>query len=267
MIAHVPGPAERVEEDEARGDGGVQHAEEDERRDHKAEGHFLVHLVAERSKRRCDVVVRPRVRVDDRADEAEQYDFGDGDGPQRLGELARVPHLRDERGQHDLPDEGVADVEKGVHASDERRAFSGDGEDLRGTEGRPGRVAARVRLDTSEDCSQQDGDEGEEGGKNGEAGEGAECSWQGEYPGSDSHNGREADRADAVIGNGVEVFGSDKAVETLDEGVVENEHDGCEIPGPFGIPEQYLPNIADVLELWMAESKFPKLISEPSGLI
>lgn len=151
MVPQVFRAVERIEEDEAGGDGGIQHAEENERRDHEAERDFLVDFVAEGAKGGRDVVVCPCVGVDDGADETEEDDFGDGDGPEGFGELARVAHLGDERGENDLPYEGVADVEEGVHAFYEARAFGGDGEHGWRAEGRPGWVTARVCFDAGED--------------------------------------------------------------------------------------------------------------------
>ena len=42
MIAFMSRAFEDAEEDEAGGEGGIQDAEEDERRDHEREGNFLV---------------------------------------------------------------------------------------------------------------------------------------------------------------------------------------------------------------------------------
>lgn len=70
-----------------------------------------------------------------------------------------------------------------------------------------------------------------------------------------------------MVGNGVEIFCADEAVEALDEGVVQDEHDGREVPGPFRVPEQHLADVADVFELWMAKSEFPSLISKLNGLM
>ncbi len=60
-------------------------------------------------------------------------------------------------------------------------------------------------------------------------------------------------------------------METLDEGVVEQEHDGREIPSPLGAPEEHLPNVTDISNFRMSQTEFPILRSvlrcPPSNLI
>lgn len=46
-------------------------------------------------------------------------------------------------------------------------------------------------------------------------------------------------------------------MESLDERVVEEEHDGCEPPSPFLSPEDDLPNIANILDLGVAHTELP----------
>ena len=70
-------------------------------------------------------------------------------------------------------------------------------------------------LNTGEDGSQQDGNEGEEGGKCRQLGEGVKGTRHGANPGNDSHDGTESDGADTVVGDSVEVLGTDEAVESL----------------------------------------------------
>jgi hypothetical protein len=76
-----------------------------------------------------------------------------------------------------------------------------------------------------------------------------------------------------MVGNGVEVFGADHAVQTLeivrieqallvcksyhDEGVVQNEHDGREPKGPSVVPEDHLTQIANISNLWVAHTELP----------
>ena len=60
-----------------------------------------------------------------------------------------------------------------------------------------------------------------------------------------------------MIGNSVEIFGTNQAMKTLNEGVVEGEHDGCEPPGPLLIPEEHLTDIADVLDFGVTKTEFP----------
>ena len=135
VVALVARALEDAEEDEARGHGSVQDPEEDEGRDHEGEGDFLVQLVAERAEGGRGVVLRARVSVNDGADEAEEDDFRDRDGPERLGEVGGVLHLGDEAGERDLPDEGVADVQEGAEAVNEGSAGGGDDKDLDGAVG------------------------------------------------------------------------------------------------------------------------------------
>lgn len=46
-------------------------------------------------------------------------------------------------------------------------------------------------------------------------------------------------------------------MQALDESIVQQEHDGCEIPGNFRVPEEHLPNVADVLSFRMAQTELP----------
>ena len=72
-----------------------------------------------------------------------------------------VAHLGDEARQRNLPDKGVADVEKGRHALNKRGAVHRH----RRHQGRAlGRVVTRrVALDAGKDGGEEDGDEGEDG--------------------------------------------------------------------------------------------------------
>ena len=119
MRALVACTFEDAEEDEASGYTGVQDAEENERGDHEGEGHFFVDFVSEGSERGSGVVLRPCISVDDRPDKTEQDDLGDGYGPKRLGEVLGILHFGDEARKRDLADEGIANIQKGVHATDE----------------------------------------------------------------------------------------------------------------------------------------------------
>lgn len=42
-----------------------------------------------------------------------------------------------------------------------------------------------------------------------------------------------------------------------DEGVVEDKHECCEPPGGFGIPEEHLTDVTDVLNLRVTQAKLP----------
>lgn len=50
------------------------------------------------------------------SDETEDDDFGDCDHPKSFSKIVRVSHLGDEAGEGDLADEGITDVEEGIHA-------------------------------------------------------------------------------------------------------------------------------------------------------
>src|ERR1700742_2915223 len=66
----------------------------------------------------------------------------------------------------------------------------------------------------------------------------------------------------------VEIFSTVKAVETLDEGVVEDKHDGGEIPGPSLIPEEHLSDITYISDFWMTKTELPnnqRCIEDQSG--
>lgn len=48
-------------------------------------------------------------------------------------------------------------------------------------------------------------------------------------------------------------------MKTLNEGVVENEHDGCEIEGALVVPEDHLSEITDIAYFGVTQAKFPNL--------
>ena len=50
-------------------------------------------------------------------------------------------------------------------------------------------------------------------------------------------------------------------METLNEGVVEQEHDGREVPSPLGAPEEHLANVTNISSLGMSQTEFPSLKS------
>jgi hypothetical protein len=43
----------------------------------------------------------------------------------------------------------------------------------------------------------------------------------------------------------------------LDECVIQDKHHRGEIPGNFGVPEQILPDIADITNIWMPQTELP----------
>jgi hypothetical protein len=48
----------------------------------------------------------------------------------------------------------------------------------------------------------------------------------------------------------------------LDECVIQNKHNGCEIPRNWRVEKEHLSNVTDVSSFWMAQTKFPELILE-----
>ncbi|KFY73656.1 hypothetical protein V499_06278 [Pseudogymnoascus sp. VKM F-103] len=247
---------EDAEKDETGGDGGVEDAEEDESGDHEGEGHLLVDLVSEGAEGGGGHVLVPGVDVDDRADDGEDDDLGDSDGPEGFGEVLGLAHFGDEAGEGDLSDEGVGDVEEGGHGGYEGRAGEGEGgvdwcaEFLGEAEG--------FVFEAGEDGGQEDGDEGEEGGGAGDFGERVEGAGERTEPADDGGDHREDDGALAVVRHGVEVLGGHQDVEALNEGVVQNEHDGRGIPDPGFTPEQHLPDVTYVPDLGVTETELPE---------
>lgn len=131
MIAFVARTFEDSEKDEASGYGSVQDAQEDQSRDHKGESHFLVEIVAQRSECGCSVVLSSGVSVNHGRHNAENNDLADGNSPQCLGEVLWIFHLSNEAGNGDLSNEGVADVQEGVHPTDEASACGCNNKDSR----------------------------------------------------------------------------------------------------------------------------------------
>jgi len=71
-------------------------------------------VVAERAESWSCVVVGSGVGVCDTTTEREYENLGDGNSPESLWEVPWFLHLGNERGQSDLADEGVADVEESI---------------------------------------------------------------------------------------------------------------------------------------------------------
>lgn len=61
-----------------------------------------------------------------------------------------------------------------------------------------------------------------------------------------------------MVRHGVEVLGSNQNVKTLNEGVVQDEHDGRGVPYPGFTPEQHLPDITHIPDLWVTETELPE---------
>lgn len=88
-------------------------------------------------------------------------------------------------------------------------------------------------------------------------GEGAEGARERTDPGDNGHNGTESDSADAMVGHGVEVLRACQAVEAHNEGVVQKEHDGREVPCPALAPEEHLANVTDIFDFGVSHAEFP----------
>ena len=161
-----------------------------------------------------------------------------------------------------MTDEGVADVEKGIHSIDECRTRSRNNQYSGFAKVGPRMgctYTAWMIFDAGEDGSEHDRDEREKGAGSCKLCEGVERSWRAADPGDDGHDRAEANCADAVVRHRVQVLGAYEAVEALDEGVVEHEHDTCEPPGPALVPKEDLANVAHVLYFWVANAEFPAL--------
>lgn len=195
------------------------------------------------------------------SDEGKDDNLGNRDEPEGFPEIIGILHLGDEARKRNLPNKGVADVEHRVHACDESGARRGNDEDdwLASHFDSVGIDVVRVRIvpggmifDSSEDSSQQNADEGEDCTRRGKFGECVKGPGQRADPRNHRTHEAQGHRADCVgAHHRVDVARDDQHMETLDEGVVEDEHDCCRPPCPSGVPEQYLSNIRDIANLWM----------------
>ena len=116
MVPLVAGTFKDAEEHEARGDGGVEHAEKDEGGNHKREGDFLEDFVSQRAEGGRGVVLGSRIDVDYGSHQAEEDDFANCNRPEGFGEILGLFHFCDEGGNGNLTDECVRDVQEGIHA-------------------------------------------------------------------------------------------------------------------------------------------------------
>jgi len=158
-IPHVLRSGENVEKHKSSGDGSVENTQKDQSWDHEAERDNLVSVVAKRAESRGCVVVCAGVGVCDTTTKREDEDFSNGHSPESLGEVPGLLHLGDERGQSNLANEGVADVEESVQTIHEGGALGRDEKELHLS--RVG-VACGVRLNGSEDGCEQHASEREQ---------------------------------------------------------------------------------------------------------
>ena len=215
---------EDAEEDETGRDGGVEDTEENQRRDHEQEGDLLVQIVAERAERGCGVVLRAGVGIDDCANKTKDEDLGNGDDPQTFPELVRVLHFCDKAWECNLSNERVANVEEGVHPSDEGGPCYWHGKDRRRTTLFDTGlvdvvgvrvVVSRVCFDARKDCGEYNADEGEKRRCGCHLGKQVECAWQRAHECDHCHDGREANGTHLMIRHGVQIFGASQDVQGL----------------------------------------------------
>lgn len=123
----------------------------------------------------------------DTTDQTEHDDLADSDDPDGLSEVVGVLHLRDKARQGDLADEGVTDVQEGVHPRDESSAGERNGENQRLTTNllsacidvvgvRVVAGSAMFALCASKGRGKNDTDEGEESRRSTELRQGTERS-------------------------------------------------------------------------------------------
>ncbi len=106
------------------------------------------------------------VSVYDGANQTENDDFGNSNSPESFGEILGFLHLSNEARNGDLANEGIADVEEGIHGADESGARSGDDENNWIAHKQTFRTASVVfvgmRFNSGKDCGQEDRNECEE---------------------------------------------------------------------------------------------------------
>ncbi len=217
----MAGTLKDPEEDKTGRDGGVEDTQEDQCRDHERKGNFLKQFITQRSKGRSRVVLCSGISVNDRAHQAEENDFCDGDGPEGLGEVIRVFHLSDEAGNSDLADEGITDVQERAHTTDESGARSGNDEDSWLTnhahfwsfsDTYASVIIVRMLLNPGKDSRQQDGNKCEECRKRCQFRESVECPRQRANEAYNSHDGRKTDSTYAAVSHCIEIFGAGQNV-------------------------------------------------------
>lgn len=86
VAVHMHRVAKDAEEDEASRYRSIQASQENQGRDHEGEGSLLVNIF-QGSKSGSSHILIASVGVDDSANNGEDDDFGNGAGPERLGEL------------------------------------------------------------------------------------------------------------------------------------------------------------------------------------
>lgn len=142
--------------------------------------------------------------------QAEHDNLTDGDDPDGLTEVVGIFHLGDETWQGDLANEGVTNVQEGIHAGNEGGARQRNRKDQRLATDFLTRsidvVGVRVvaggavlALSTCEGGGEDDADEGEQSCTGGQLRKSVEGARHGAKPGHNGADRGEADGADAVV--------------------------------------------------------------------
>lgn len=244
--------AEEAEVDELARDVGVDDADDDGGHDDEGEGGLLVGDDAERAEGWRRRVLAQEVEAEGRGHD--EQDGGDGgQHGERLGEVLRPLHLRDEGREEDLRHPEKGDVEHGVHTGHPGGAGLGEGVRLDGAEAGIGAAVAVERrlLDPGEDEEEQNGDghaRRREHGHERDVVEGA----RGRH--DHAHHGRddgEDDGARAVVREGVEDLGPGEDVEANEQDVVGQQHEARELVGHARLAAGVVGKVADVFDLGM----------------
>ena len=253
----VPTLPHDAEVHELRTDIGINNANDERWDNDKRERCLLVHYRAQAPKRRRRGILSEISEADRRGDN-EQERRHTAEHGQRFGEILRPFHLRDERREQNLRDPEERDVQHGVHGCDKGGAGGWEGVGMHG----PGCgvfaiVAVQRRVfDAGEDEEEQDGEAHAGGAEHGHEGDVVEGAGQRHYDAHDCDDDGEDDGAEGVVGEGVDYFCAGEHVEADEHDVVEQQHDGGEFVGDFGLAEGVVAEVADVFDLRVLHDEF-----------
>lgn len=122
---------------------------------------------------------------------------------------------------------------------------------------------SRMALNTRERDSKNDGNEHRHSAKYTDLAHSSQGSRQTANKTNDCSDSTKRDGAQCAITEGVQQFSTDKTMESLDEGIVEDEHDCRCVVYPVGFgevrawSEEFLAEITDVLDFWVLETVTP----------
>ena len=168
-----------------------------------------------------------------------------------------------------MANECVRDVEEGVHALVEGCAGDRDDEDERLTARELATVCGRgiwvwvvsgcamLAFYAGEGGCENDADEREACRGKSALGQHLKGTWQRADEGDAGPDDGEVDGAHAVICHRVEVAGNRQDVKSLNEGIVQQEHDRSEPVGDVAVPEEHLANVCHISNLGVSEAEFP----------